>query len=41
MIMMNFTIMGPIYPFEEMFKKMDSKDLDFWGMTKHYKIYIF
>lgn len=37
MIMMNFTIMGPIYPFEEMFKKMDSKDLDFWGITKFHK----
>lgn len=32
-IMMNFTIMGPLYPFEEMFRTMDEKDLDFWGLT--------
>lgn len=32
-IMMNFTIMGPVYPLEEMFKTMDQRDLDFWGIT--------
>lgn len=32
-IMMNFTIMGPLYPFSEMFEAMDKKDLDFWGIT--------
>ncbi len=37
-IMLNFTIMGPIYPFEEMFETMDQKDLDFWGCTKHHMI---
>ncbi len=30
MIMMNFTIMGPVYPLNEMFECMDAKDLDFW-----------
>lgn len=33
-IMMNFTIMGPVYPIEEMFYKMDHEDVDFWGITK-------
>jgi len=32
-IMMNFTIMGPLYPFAEMFNKMDNKEVDFWGLT--------
>ena len=32
-IMMNFTIMGPIYPFQEMFDTMDKKNVDFWGLT--------
>ena len=25
--------MGPVYPLEEMFKTMDQRDLDFWGIT--------
>ncbi len=37
-VMLNFTIMGPIYPFEEMFEIMNERDLDFWGCTKHHKI---
>lgn len=36
-IMMNFTIMGPVYPLEEMFDCMNQKDLDFWGVTKFHK----
>ncbi|AQR97835.1 rhamnan synthesis F family protein [Clostridium saccharoperbutylacetonicum] len=32
-IFMNFTIMGPLYPFKEMFDDMDKRDLDFWGIT--------
>lgn len=36
-ILMNFTIMGPVYPFSEMFEAMDSKEsLDFWGITTHH-----
>lgn len=34
MILMNCTIMGPIFPFAEMFDSMDKRDLDFWGITK-------
>lgn len=37
-IMLNNTIMGPIYSFSETFEKMDAKDLDFWGLTKYFKI---
>lgn len=36
-IMMNSTIMGPIYPLSEMFKEMNQRDLDFWGITKYHK----
>ncbi len=32
-VFMNFTIMGPLYPFREMFEEMAAKDLDFWGLT--------
>lgn len=37
-ILMNYTIFGPIYPFFEMFEKMNKKDLDFWGITKHHEV---
>ena len=37
-ILMNYTIFGPIYPFSEMFKTMNKKDLDFWGITKHHEV---
>lgn len=36
-IMMNFTIMGPVYPLREMFDVMNQKDLDFWGITKYHE----
>ena len=32
-VLMNFTIMGPLYPLKEMFDDMGEKDLDFWGIT--------
>lgn len=37
-IMLNNTILGPVYPFSETFQKMDKKDLDFWGLTEYFKI---
>lgn len=37
-VLMNFTLFGPLYPFSEMFKEMDSRDVDFWGITKHHGI---
>lgn len=37
LIMMNHTIMGPIFPIEEMFSAMEEKELDFWGITKFHE----
>lgn len=37
-ILGNSSLVGPIYPFEEMFETMNKKDLDFWGITKHHKV---
>lgn len=34
-IIFNHTIMGPVYPFEEMFSDMNQRDVDFWGITKY------
>ncbi len=36
-ILMNFTMMGPVYPFAEMFDEMAERDLDFWGITQFYR----
>lgn len=35
-IMINSTIMGPLYPFKETFDSMDSQDVDFWGLTEFF-----
>lgn len=37
-VLFNATIMGPVYPFSEMFTAMGEKDLDFWGITKFHKV---
>lgn len=37
-ILMNSTIMGPVYPFAEMFADMDQRDVDFWGITAHHAV---
>lgn len=37
-VLMNYTIFGPLYPFSEMFEEMNKRDLDFWGITKHHKV---
>ena len=34
-VLFNNTIMGPVYPFKEMFAEMSKRDLDFWGITKY------
>lgn len=36
-ILLNSTIMGPVYPFEEMFATMDQRDIDFWGLTWYHR----
>lgn len=37
LVLCNDSVMGPIYPFREMFDEMDSREVDFWGITKHYE----
>jgi len=37
-VLLNFTIMGPVYPFADTFAEMESRDVDFWGITKFGKI---
>lgn len=34
-VIFNHTIMGPVFPFEEMFEEMNKRDVDFWGITKY------
>lgn len=37
-VVLNDTFYGPLYPFKEVFEKMDKREeLDFWGLTKGYK----
>ncbi|MDD2218443.1 MAG: rhamnan synthesis F family protein [Eubacteriales bacterium] len=36
-VLFNDTFYGPFYPFSEIFTFMNDKDIDFWGMTEHYK----
>lgn len=38
-IMMNHTIMGPVFPLRDMFSKMAELDIDFWGITKYHQNY--
>ena len=37
-VLMNYTVFGPLYPFEDMFEEMNKRDVDFWGITKHHKV---
>ncbi len=37
-ILMNYTIMGPVYPLQDMFDMMDEKDVDFWGPTMSHQV---
>lgn len=32
-LLFNATIMGPVYPFAEMFGEMSTRNIDFWGIT--------
>ena len=34
-VLVNSTIMGPVYPFAEMFESMNKRDVDFWGITTY------
>lgn len=37
-IFMNYTVFGPVYPFDELFGRMDAADVDFWGVTAHKEV---
>lgn len=37
LILMNYTIMGPVYPLKCVFDVMDKKNVDFWGITKCFR----
>ena len=37
-VFMNSTIMGPVYPFSEMYEEMNKRDLDFWGINAFHKV---
>ncbi len=37
LVLINDTFFGPIHSFDEMFREMDSRDLDFWGMSAGYR----
>lgn len=34
LILTNVTLFGPFYPLSEMFDEMDSRNVDYWGITK-------
>lgn len=36
LILMNYTFFAPLYPFADMFREMDRRDLDFWGITENH-----
>lgn len=38
LLLFNSTFFGPITSFNEMFEELESKELDFWGITKHHKM---
>ncbi len=37
-VFMNYTIMGPVYPIEEVFSSMNNRDVDFWGLTTFHQL---
>lgn len=37
LVLMNYTLAGPVCPLQNMFDAMEQRtDLDFWGLTRHY-----
>ena len=34
-VLLNYTFYGPLFPWSEMFDEMDSKSVDFWGISAH------
>lgn len=37
LVLTNFTLYGPIYPFQEIFAQMEADPCDFWGMFRLYE----
>lgn len=37
-VLFNATIMGPVYPFKEMFDEMNTRNIDFWGITWFHEV---
>ncbi len=35
LVLMNYTWYGPVRPFEPVFERMESLEIDFWGITEH------
>ena len=35
LILMNSTFFAPVYPFAEVFERMDAETVDFWGISSH------
>lgn len=35
-VLMNYTLAGPVCPLDAFFAAMDDRDLDFWGLSRHY-----
>lgn len=35
-VLMNYTLAGPVRPLAGFFAAMEGKDLDFWGLSRHY-----
>ncbi len=33
--LVNNSVMGPVYPLQEVFSEMESREIDFWGLTRH------
>ncbi|RKX93226.1 MAG: hypothetical protein DRP84_08785 [Spirochaetes bacterium] len=38
LILLNSSVLGPIFSLQDFFKKMDIKNLDFWGISDSYEI---
>ncbi|MBP1881551.1 rhamnan synthesis F family protein [Agrobacterium rubi] len=38
LILLNHTFYGPIFPFKELFDKMDALEVDFWGISAHKEV---
>lgn len=36
-VLMNYTIMGPVYELDDMFATMEERNVDFWGITKCFR----